>query len=159
MFVVLATGFDVVGMNSTSFPVDATHVSTFYGPKHRYNKYWHLVLLLVLASIFGGIHCAGWNFSFPSHAYRMLWRVASLSVTILPLVAISIVIVATILDKCGLCDAETLNATSGLMISFIMLMYAAARLMLLGQAIVLLRHLAPSALTAIDWAQFYPHFF
>jgi len=41
------------------------HIPTFYVPSHRYPEYLHSLLLMALGSIFGGIHCAGWNFSFP----------------------------------------------------------------------------------------------
>ena len=161
MFVILATVFDVVGINSTAFPVDATHVSTFYHPRHRYNQSTaqDAFFLLALASVFGGIHCAGWNFSFPSYTQRMLWHVASLAVTILPLVAIPIsVSVAIIINSC-IRDDEAFNIIAGVVTAAIALMYAVARLILLGQAIGLLRHLPPDALMAVNWAQFYPHFF
>ena len=160
VFVILATGFDVAGLNSTSFPVDATHVSTFYRPIHQYNPYWDVFLLLALGSIFGSIHCAGWNLFFPSDAQRILWRVASLSVAFLPLVAIPIgIFVAVVFRICWPCDEETLSDAYGFPIALVVLIYAAARLILLGQAITFLWYLPPSALMAIDWAQFYPHIF
>jgi len=39
-----------------------------------------------IASAFGGIHCIGWSFTFPSSAERTLWRVASISITSVPVV-------------------------------------------------------------------------
>jgi len=53
------------------------HIPTFYVPSHWYPEYLHGLLLMALGSIFGGIHCAGWNFSFPTYAEQKLWRVAS----------------------------------------------------------------------------------
>ena len=153
--VIYHTGLDV--MSSGSFPVDATHVSTFYHPRLRDKHYWDVFLLFSLASIFGGIHCAGWNFLFPSHAQLMLWRVASLAVTILPLLAIPIGLLVGIIFL--ICFRDDNDFVTSFACAVIVLMYAIARLVLLGQAIALLRHLPPSALTAIDWAQFYPHFF
>ena len=66
---IVALAFDVGGSNF--FPVDATHVPTFYSPRYR-SVLHHISLLLLLAFSFGGIHCAGWNFSFPSYAHRTL---------------------------------------------------------------------------------------
>jgi len=84
---------DILG-TSTSFPADATHVPTFYVPQHRYPKYLHILLLMALGTIFGGIHCAGWNFLFPTYAEQKLWRVASVGVTIFPIAGIPIIPIA-----------------------------------------------------------------
>ena len=42
---------------------------------------WALVLV---ALIFGGIHCIGWSFHFPSHAEQLLWRMSSIAITANP---------------------------------------------------------------------------
>jgi len=67
-FAFLLTLADLALGGSTSFLADATHVPTFYAPRHRYSEWFHIVLLTSLGSIFGGIHCAGWSFPFPSYA-------------------------------------------------------------------------------------------
>ena len=160
ILLIIAVGGDLAGGESAFCSVDATHVPTFYSPIHQYNRYWHPFLLLVLASIFGGIHCAGWNFSFPSYGQQMLWRVASLTVAILPLIALPMgILIASILVKCICRDLDVLQCALAFANDIIVPTYAAARLILLGQAIALLRHLPPSALTVIDWSQFFPHFF
>lgn len=66
---------DVALEGATSFLADATHVPTIYSPKHK-SKYLHTLLLTVLASTFGALHCAGWNFPFPNYAEKTLWRVS-----------------------------------------------------------------------------------
>jgi len=38
-----------------------------------------------IASGFGGIHCIGWSFTFPSSTERTLWRIASISITSIPI--------------------------------------------------------------------------
>jgi hypothetical protein len=35
-------------------------------------------------TIFGGLHCLAWNFSFPTHTELVLWRTCSILTTILP---------------------------------------------------------------------------
>ena len=100
---------------STSFPADATHVPTFYVPTYvpaplptfylsmiirrpelylNVRRSSHLLLLLVLGTIFGGIHCAGWYLPFPTYAKQELWRVASVTVTIYPIGAGAIAVAA-----------------------------------------------------------------
>ena len=156
---IIATGYDVRGGQATFFPVDATHVPTFYSPRHRYNRFCHIFFLSALASIFGGIHCVGWNFSFPSYFQQMLWRVASLAVAILPLIALPICIFVAIICKCILHHTGVFKLGFTLANAVAVPIYLAARIILLGQAIALLRHLPPTALKAINWAQYYPHFF
>jgi len=43
------------------------------------------LLLIVLATTFGGIHCAGWNLPFPTYPEQKLWRIASLALTVIPI--------------------------------------------------------------------------
>ena len=157
--IIFAISADVGCDGSIAFPVTATHVPTFYSPKHRYYRFCHIFLLLALASVFGGIHCLGWNFSFPSYLQQMLWRTASLSVAIVPLIAIPIDIFVAVIRKRILHPPEVLSFALALVNTVSLPIYAAARLILLGQAIELLRHLPPTALKAVDWAQFYPRFF
>ena len=40
-----------------------------------------LFCLPVVSVVFGGIHCVGWFFDFPSSAEAMLWRVSSVVLT------------------------------------------------------------------------------
>ena len=39
------------------------------------------ICMSVVGGVFGGIHCAGWFFNFPSSAEAMLWRVSSAVLT------------------------------------------------------------------------------
>ena len=146
---------DLAAGYSTSFPADATHVPTFYVPRHRYSKWFHALLLVVLGSIFGGIHCAGWNFPFPTDSEKENWLIAALAVTIIPTVALPFVVIASCSP-----DAEEWAMVVNLP-TFITSMgvYAVARLALLGLALTLLGHLPLSAYIAVDWTKFYPNTF
>ena len=61
---------------------------------HRYGHNDHDPALLfsfgciIGATIFGGLHCAAWNFQFPSSTERLLWRIAALMCTCLPLLVV-----------------------------------------------------------------------
>jgi len=147
-----ATLTDLV-RGSPSFPPDDTHVPTFYVPKHRYPKRYHILLLLSLGALFGGIHCSGWNFSFPTHAEQKLWRVASLAVTIIPIATLPLGYIVISLEI-----GSFSHSLSFLTLILCALTYVSARLLLLGLALALLRHLPPTAFIAINWTKFYPHF-
>jgi hypothetical protein len=32
---------------------------------------------ILVATVFGGIHCIGWSFDFPSYTEQLLWRISS----------------------------------------------------------------------------------
>ncbi|KAI9449653.1 hypothetical protein F5148DRAFT_1370990 [Russula earlei] len=65
---------------------DLKRVNTFY-PNDWYagGEFFAVLIVIVVASIFGGIHCIGWSFTFPSITERTLWRVASVSITVIPI--------------------------------------------------------------------------
>jgi len=144
---------------STSFPVDATHVPTFYVPKHQYSENLHVLPLMALGTIFGAIHCAGWNLPFPTYAEQKLWRVASLAVTIIPIAAVTLTPIIRRIVRFLLASSDYDKSLGMIAAIITMLAYASARLVLLGLALALLRHLPPNAFIAInpDWTKFYPH--
>ena len=130
---------------SFTFPIDATHVPTFYVPRHRHSsKSLHVLLLMTLATSFGGIHCAGWNYLFPTFTQHELWRVASLAVTIIPVATFPFVVNTTL---------------APLIVPIMTVAYVSARLVLLGLALELLRHQPPGSFIIVDWIKFYPHIF
>ncbi|CZR63518.1 uncharacterized protein PAC_13415 [Phialocephala subalpina] len=46
-------------------------------------------IMAVSALVFGGLHCLAWNFEFPSRAELILWRTASLTSAILPVISLA----------------------------------------------------------------------
>jgi len=75
-----------VGIATTKTIVDnSAHVPTFYAPITTSDVNGPLILvyfvLPVVAVLFGGLHCIGWNFDFPSHTEQLLCRIASLAIT------------------------------------------------------------------------------
>ena len=135
-----------------SFPADATHVPTFYAPSHP-SDYKHFLVLAILATLFGGIHCIGWNFPFHTYTEQNLWRAAALAVTALPIA--SFVAAIPLLKHPNAVHPGDLVSMLFLYIAIIL--YAPARLVLLVQALALLRNLPASAFVAIDWIKFVPH--
>ncbi|KAG2104337.1 uncharacterized protein F5147DRAFT_703936 [Suillus discolor] len=39
---------------------------------------------LSMATIFGGIHCLAWPFTFVTHEEQLLWRICALAITGIP---------------------------------------------------------------------------
>ena len=108
----------------------------------------------VVGVIFGGIHCAGWFFNFPSSEEAMLWRVSSAVLTgsavLLPLLLLLLLFIIfnqPILN----------NRFSMLVLTITLLVYVVSRLLLLVEAFISLRHLTPGMLALVKWASFIPH--
>ena len=110
--------------------------------------------------LFGALHCIGWNFDFPTHIEQLLWRIGSLAITAIP----SILFVFGLMIQFGddfSFESEMLGAMVVTVLAFLigagLIGYMLARLLLLTQAVVLLRKQPESAFYAINWAYFLPH--
>jgi hypothetical protein len=58
-------------------------IPTFYAGEIEEDSKSYIALLIVemiIAMIFGGIHCIAWSFSFPTHVEQILWRASSITI-------------------------------------------------------------------------------
>ena len=142
----------VLAMNETN--IGDMKVPTFYSPRKIGNEVVYVFSMSVIGVVFGGIHCAGWFFNFPSNDEAMLWRVSSAVLTgvvfLLPLFIYLLVTVEEVLPDSfrwlGLVIA--ISAT---------VVYVVSRLLLLVEAFISLRHLTPGMLALVKWTSFIPH--
>ena len=115
-----------------------------------------LICIPVVGVVFGGIHCVGWYFNFPSSAEAMLWRVSSAVLTgmafLMPIFAFFVVFLSQFINSTSLKEQFTV-AFSSIMI----LVYVVSRLILLVEAFISLRHLTPGMLALVTWTSFLPH--
>jgi hypothetical protein len=116
----------------------------------------------IIGIIFGGIHCAGWDFLFPTHAEEITWQVASVVVTGVPcLMVISVLSQSIFFQTETFClerffeDLKDVSTT--IAIYFGLPIYIIARLVLLTEALIALRNLPPGALLEVQWTSFLPH--
>ena len=108
----------------------------------------HFFCMPFVGGVFGGIHCAGWYFNFPSSAEALLWRVSSAVLTGIPfLFLILVIFVGVSLGKKAVFAFSTV----------ILLVYVVSRLLLLVEAFISLRHLTPGMLALVKWTSFIPH--
>ncbi|PPQ68549.1 hypothetical protein CVT26_003358 [Gymnopilus dilepis] len=132
-------------------------VPTFYAQKVEDDE-WSYLLGLVVALVFGGIHCIAWNFHFASFPEMWMWRVAAILVCGVPIV---IVFFSALID--GGDDGYSSrwrefldNVDSGILM-ILTCLYMLARLALLILPLIGLRSLPPSAFVDINWTTFIPH--
>jgi len=160
----------------------ATHVPTFYAPRSdnpSTNDFGVIVFLPIIAIAFGGLHCIGWNFHFPTPVEQLLWRIGSLAITFIPLAPVVLFLFGFFMTRFYFHIQDryigSIHISSNVMnfLKFLQIMlwfplifiiavlgiigYLLARLLLLTQAIILLRRQPDSAFYAIKWVNFLPH--
>ena len=127
-------------------------IPTFYAEDDSERDFIpRLICMPVVGIIFGGIHCIGWFFYFPSSAEAMLWRVPSVVLT--GIAFLSPMIILYLLPF-----LYHIQLYLGLAISAIItLVYVVSRLLLVVEAFISLRHLTPGMLALVKWTSFIPH--
>ena len=155
----------VFGIVTTSFiRPGASHVPSFYAPSTKSDRWSRMVVFALFGVIFGGLHCIGWDFKFPTHPEQSLWRSTSVAITAIPLIVAPIdFILATRLrirdiDSCATLERLALLVLD-LVMTILLFVYVPARLSLIAQALALLRSQPAGALTAVDWTKYVPHLF
>ena len=107
---------------------------------------------ILVAMVFGGIHCIAWSFSFPSPTEQLLWRISSIAITGIPLAVVGIVFIAVLLDDDN--PVETILDIPYILLVFL---YPISRILLLVLSLTTLRSLPPSAYQTVQWTTFIPH--
>jgi len=145
-------------ITSSTVTPNSLHVPSFYAPTTKSDKYSRMVVFALFGVIFGGLHCIGWNFSFPTAFEQHLWRSSSLAITVIPLIVapIDYLLENYDLDKGFL---KVLRLTLDLIMTILLFTYVPARLTLIGQAFALLRKQPQDAFLAVDWKRYIPHLF
>ena len=167
-------------VNTDSIADNASHVPTFYAPEPHSDDSFFLfyVVLPIVAAIFGALHLIAWRFQFPSHVEQLLWRIGSLTITAIPTGTLAFLLFLLFIgislgflrDAVGIRPtapsipsgvSDSVEIILGVIVAFLggagLVAYMLARLLLLTQAVVLLRKQPDSAFYAIDWTHFFPH--
>ena len=136
-----------------SVNTNALRVPIFYAfPKLSGHRRKVTTLTSIVALLFGGIHCAGWNFHFPSHAELIIWRVSSLIILIVPCIGALMMAVGYINIY-----FKYLYSIVEAVFSFGIVIYVLARLTLFVEAFIALRHLPPGAYAVVEWTALLLH--
>ncbi|KDR73288.1 hypothetical protein GALMADRAFT_251890 [Galerina marginata CBS 339.88] len=134
-------------------------VSRFYAhDPHLGRVVWEDFSIPFVGILFGAIHCAGWNYAFPSPIESDIWRISSAVITGVPAVGILFVL-GVLLNDCFPVNplvSRTVNAV-GLLTIVMLPFYVVARVALLVEALISLRDLSPEALKELEWTTFIPH--
>ncbi|KDR79433.1 hypothetical protein GALMADRAFT_1240123 [Galerina marginata CBS 339.88] len=131
--------------------------TTFYAYTVNGEDDTAMIWASIAAVIFGGIHCAGWVFTFPSHGESILWRISSIVITGIPFLAIAYVY--TVRSWLGVRwrKAPYLGTVVKYVTAVCIPFYMIARLLLLAEAFTTLRDLPRAAFDIVRWVTFIPH--
>ena len=130
-------------------------VPTFYSIDNDGYDSVIIILIPVVGVIFGGIHCAGWFFDFPSSDEAMLWRVSSAVLTVSALL-LPLNLVLLLWRFFADFQSDRFGAPV-VTIILLLVAYVVSRLLLLVEAFISLRHLTPGMLALVRWTSFIPH--
>ena len=125
-------------------------IPTFYAESETARGVAILICMPVVGSLFGGIHCVGWFFNFPSSAEAMLWRVSSAVLTVVAFLSPIIIFFLVYLSDIQ----EYFSVAVG---AIFLLVYVVSRLLLVVEAFISLRHLTLGMLALVKWTSFLPH--
>lgn len=147
MYAVIGVQDDYVDLRKKGL----TQVPTFYAG----NPEQHLILLadfiaLMIALVFGAIHCIAWSFTFPSHTELLLWRISSVAIVVVPFI-FAILVGLFAFDERQMSKVVIFGAVLGIPC------YILARIVLLALAFTTLRSLPPTAYETVNWLTFIPH--
>ena len=111
----------------------------------------------IAGTIFGSIHCAAWNFDFPTPTEQLLWRVSCLIILIMPLAgAVTYATIRHEAKKRGTEDNETNLWLKPLGYALVPV-YLLARAFLTVETFRELAYLPPSAYATVNWPSWIPH--
>jgi hypothetical protein len=114
------------------------------------------VRTILVTMVFGGIHCIGWSFDFPSHTEQLLWRISSIAITGIPLGIVVIAFIGVILDLARFGDLFRILFVL-LCLLYIPPLYILCRVLLLVMSLTTLRSLPSTAFQTVRWTTFLPH--
>ncbi|KAG1813968.1 uncharacterized protein BJ212DRAFT_1364816 [Suillus subaureus] len=102
-------------------------------------EYVPFVAAFLMATIFGGVHCIAWYFTFPTSTDRALWRISAIAITGTPIAG------------------ALFGYLMGPFIVFCVLSYVSGRVILLVLMFTTIRDFPPGAYLAVSWTSIVPH--
>jgi len=113
-------------------------------------------IALLVAMVFGAVHCVAWSYIFPSLTEKLMWRASAVAIVAVPLLMAGVI--------CLLIRNIRNQQLSGWVIYFSAsclffgaLIYVPARIILLGLSFTTLRSLPITTYQTVQWTTFIPH--
>jgi hypothetical protein len=128
-----------------------------YTPSMTGQIWWSFFLAVVFCS-FGGIHAAGWNFSFPTVAEMWLWRVCSLIQVVVPFFLFLCLAFKRIVSYWfPYPRGQWVQSTYDMILLPCGAIYLVARTIIVVLMFCTLRSSSPDIYKKLSWSSFVPH--
>ncbi|OAL53834.1 hypothetical protein IQ07DRAFT_584435 [Pyrenochaeta sp. DS3sAY3a] len=114
------------------------------------------VIVAVSSLIFGGIHCAAWNSTFPSPVEATLWRTCAIITAVMPIIVFSMKVFFKILTIQSKITSQTWHLTSDRMNLCLLMLYTLVRLFMIVEMFRALVY-APPEVYKNTWTAEIPH--
>ncbi|KAF7370016.1 hypothetical protein MSAN_00631600 [Mycena sanguinolenta] len=112
------------------------------------------LLLALVGTVFGVVHCAAWNAVFSTDHEMWIWRTSSVVITGMPGLV-------SLLPLMAMTHSDRLDSVLGTAITGILILgaplYIAARIILIVLPLAELRSLPASAFMDVNWSTYIPH--
>ena len=129
---------------------------------------YQLHFFIPLTAAYGGIHLSAWNFEFPSRIESIIWRTACFIImgSFFPLLALPSLfgiipdIDPNLPSRVGRVERVSQILSQSVVYGFMLMLflcYAAARLYLVVESFISLRHVPIGVYAAVPWVQSIPH--
>ena len=139
---------------------DEKQVPIFYAAKpDKAQRDLAAAISVIVAMIFGGIHCFAWSLQFPSHAEQLLWRVSSIAILGYPGILGLTFLFESLWVKYYKHPITDITSRRYLIVLFVLgiPVYVAGRVILVVLAFATLRSLPQGAYGTPQWTIFIPH--
>ncbi|KAI1632907.1 hypothetical protein F4809DRAFT_625556 [Biscogniauxia mediterranea] len=119
--------------------------------------------MIVVSLIFGACHLIAWNWSFPSQIERLLWQVASIGSTVLPVLFPVVQVLRGAGEDLGRgrSYSRTMyrfrNWKKWLFYGLVVFPYFVCRIYLLVEVLAGLRDMPQGAYASVQWSNYLPH--
>ncbi|KAG1896997.1 uncharacterized protein F5891DRAFT_563029 [Suillus fuscotomentosus] len=113
---------------------------------------------LLMAIIFGGIHCMAWFLTFPTYEEQVLWRSSAVAITCIPWLCLSVYLDSR--HSARRLPHSLHQLVWGVYVLICVafaILYITARVILLVLMFTTLRDIPPDAYKAVSWTSLVPH--
>ena len=134
-------------------------VPTFWAADHNHSVISYDAMsadgiVLLVAMVFGAVHCIAWSYAFHSPLEQHLWRASTIAIIAVPAaLAVGFVVAFLLYNRLNV-EAPTLMAIFYVPLALI---YIAARIILIFISFSSLRMLPPASYQTVQWTTFVPH--
>ena len=146
----------IVKKAQSSWGPDCANPISPHVPGELASQLWELYVPFLSASLFGAMHFITWSFVMPTLAELWMWRLASIALTVIPIVVTLCGAVLYLLDDRYDTMSPILDFALISLALCCLVLHPVIRLVISVDAVVLLRDLPDTAFLVLSWSSAIP---